>query len=126
MDEAHKVSWGVETDSGNKAFRETFSRIGELRSFIDEKVPALALSATVDNDYSVLISSTCSLSKNLKVIHVCSDRPNIRLAVTRIKEKTVSCFHWVFNLLRDNDIFCPKILFYCRTQSLVGWLFEYF
>uniref|UniRef100_A0A7M5X4C0 DNA 3'-5' helicase n=1 Tax=Clytia hemisphaerica TaxID=252671 RepID=A0A7M5X4C0_9CNID len=54
VDEVHKVSWG-ESTKGSKAFRETFSRIGELRSTCRQNVPVLALSATIDLDLTQLV-----------------------------------------------------------------------
>jgi len=52
VDKAHKVSWGAESD-GENVFRKTFSRIGEIRSFIGESILVLALNATVNKDYSL-------------------------------------------------------------------------
>jgi len=62
VDEAHKVSWGVASPSDGAVFRNAFSRIGDMRSFVSEKVPVLALSATVDKDYREIINICCSLS----------------------------------------------------------------
>ena len=81
VDEVHKVSWGVSNKEGEKPFREAFSDIGLLRSFCSESVPVLCLSATVNSDYCELIKMSCSLSKNVKIVYSCCDRPNIRLSI---------------------------------------------
>ena len=94
-------------------FRDAFSRIGDIRSFVSEKVPVLALSATVDKDYRELVNISCSLSPSVKLIYTCSDRPNIRLSVVKLKEKNVLCFNWIFDLLIDRGVDCPTILIYC-------------
>ena len=125
VDEAHKVSWGKASVDG-VVFCDAFSRIGDIRSFCSEHVPVLALSATVDKDYRELVNVSCSLSSQVKLIYTCCDRPNIRLSVVKLKEKSVLCFDWVFNLLKDFGVECPKILIYCRTQLDVGFLFEQF
>ena len=127
VDEAHKVSWGVPSPETGKAFREAFSQINTLRSFCDGKVPVLALSATVDQDLSHLISHCCGLSSNkVHTIYSASDRPNIRLSVVKLKSKDVTCFEWLKKELCEKGENSPKILIYCRTQTLVGWLFEQF
>jgi len=125
VDECHKISWG--TASG-KAFCEAFSRIKNIRSFCSESVPVLALSATVDNDYTELVPASCGLSsQSLKIVHLCSDRVNIRLSTVKLKSKDdICCFNWILEMLIKSGVECPKILIYCRTQTLVGWLFEKF
>ena len=126
VDEVHKVSWGVASSPGEVPFREAFNQIGSLRSFCCENVPVLCLSATVDRDYCDLVKMSCSLSKNCRIVHACSDRPNIRLSIVKCQEKNVECFSWLFQMLRERCINCPKIIIYCRTQKLVGWLYEQF
>jgi len=126
VDEAHLVSWGLPSHESERAFREAFSRISSLRSFCGETIPVLALSATVNQDLSHLISSCCGLSKTLKTIYTTSNRENIRLSLVKLKSKDHNCFQWVFDQIRDNGVDCPKILIYCRTQTMVGWLYEKF
>ncbi|XP_066928671.1 probable ATP-dependent DNA helicase RecS [Clytia hemisphaerica] len=126
VDEAHKVAWGTPSSKDGEAFREAFGRIGTVRSFCSEKIPVLALSATVDRDYTQLIKVSCSLSSTLKYVFSCSDRPNLRLSFVKMKEKSIKCFAWVFNWLIEHAINCPKILIYCYSQELTGWLFQQF
>lgn len=126
VDEAHKVVWGVPSPETKETFREAFSRINTLRSFCGEHVPILALSATVDQDLTHLISSCCGLSSRVKTIHSASNCENIRLSVVSIKSKDFNCFNWLCKQIQDNCENCPKVLIYCQTQTLVGWLFEKF
>ncbi|XP_066931720.1 bifunctional 3'-5' exonuclease/ATP-dependent helicase WRN-like [Clytia hemisphaerica] len=119
---SHIKSWGLPSSETGDIFREAFSRIGDLRSFCNEKVPILALSATVNIDFTELIIATCKL-RNLKIVHSCSDRPNIRLSHVSLPEKSPLCFQWVVDQLREYRRSCPKILIYCRTQSLLFWLY---
>ena len=83
----------------------------------------MALSATVNVDYSDFIIATCKL-RNLQVVHSCSDRPNLRLSHVVIPEKNPLCFQWVIDQLKEHRESCPKILIYCRTQTLLFWLHE--
>ena len=117
---------GVSSSSSGKVFREAFSRIGEIRSFCSEKVPVLALSATVEIDFTPIITAACSLSKHIKFIYSCSDRKNIRLSIVKVDSKNVSCFNWLFKLLLELGENCPKVLIYCRSQHLTAWLFTQF
>lgn len=127
VDEVHQVSWGYgDKDSGELPFREAFSRIGVLRSFCGENVPVLALSATVTSDYCDLITMSCSLSSNFKLIVSCPDRPNIRLSVVKCPEKSVSCFEFVIESITKFGVESPRMLIYCKSQMLVGWLYEQF
>ncbi|XP_066924270.1 bifunctional 3'-5' exonuclease/ATP-dependent helicase WRN-like [Clytia hemisphaerica] len=107
VDEVHKVTWG-ESSKTEAAFRESFSRICELRSTCRPNLPVLAMSATVNVDLTGLVMSSIELSKNVKVISSCSDRPNIKLNIINIKDKTY------FGCLR---------LIYCRSVDLCGRLY---
>ncbi|XP_066919321.1 bifunctional 3'-5' exonuclease/ATP-dependent helicase WRN-like [Clytia hemisphaerica] len=126
VDEAHKVAWGLAESSSESAFREAFGRIGEIRSFCAEKVPILALSATIDIDFADIVKACCSMSKYMRLIHSCSDRSNIRLSIVPIKAKSVSCFNWLMKWLVERKSECSKVLIYCNSQNLVSWLFGQF
>ena len=117
---------GVTESSSEIAFREAFGRIGEIRSFCAEKVPILALSATIDIDFADMVKACCSMSKYLKLIHSCSDRQNIRLSIVPIKTKSASCFNWLMQWLIEKKGECSKVLIYCNSQNLVSWLFGQF
>ncbi|XP_066916114.1 ATP-dependent DNA helicase RecQ-like [Clytia hemisphaerica] len=128
IDEAHLVSWGESNNKyGEQPFREAFGRINELRSFACENLPILCLSATVDQNNFDLISVSCGVSKNgFRTVFSCSDRPNIKLSVYHCEEKSVFCLNWIIELLKSNGVDCPKMLIFCRTQILCGWLYEQF
>jgi len=116
---------GVPSSTTKKVFREAFSHIGELRSFT-YKVPVLALSATIEIDFTSIVNGACTLSKNVRYIYSCSDRPNIRLSIIPIKTKSTDCFRWLFKMINEHGARCPKILIYCRSQELTSWLFGQF
>jgi len=64
-DEVHKVVWGESKDGSNEApFRETFSRINELRSVCKPDLPILALTATLNRKRSFyLLNGTIMIGK---------------------------------------------------------------
>jgi len=98
------------------AFRESFARISELRSTCRPNVPVLAVSATVNADLTNLIMSSIELSKHVKIISACSDRPNLKLNLINIRDKhNFGCLRWKVGLETDF-----KILIYCRSMDLCG------
>ena len=125
IDEVHKVSWGIPSSSNSKAFREAFSRIGQIRTFCPERTPILALSATLDADLTELVKCSCELSKNLKIVHYCSNRDNIRLSIVKTS-KSIKHLKWVLDSAKEYGELCPKVLIYCRSQATVGWLYSNF
>ena len=125
VDEVHLVSWGHVSSDNLIPFREAFSKIKELRSLCRSNCPLLALSATVNCDLTELIKTSCSLYK-FKVISECTARKNICLHVIQIKKKSVEPLNWVLDGLVEYGVDSPKIVIYCRTVKLVGWMYEEF
>lgn len=115
---------GSSSINHSKPFREAFSRLKELRSICRENLPVLALTATANTDISSLIKEFVNLSANTKVVCASVDRPNIRLTVVKIRSKTFDCLLWMINEIKSKGITCPKIIIYCRTITLVGWMFD--
>lgn len=95
-----------------------------MRSVCRQNLPILALTATADADYSLLIKESINLSSNVNVVSACPDRPNIRLSVVKIPKKSIDCLDWIITGLKEYGIFSPKTIVYCRSINLVGWLFQ--
>ena len=117
------VSWGESQSLDQEPYRDTFGRIGELRSFCSENVPLLCLSATVDHNNFDLICTSCAISKErCKIIYLCSDRPNIKLSVIKCSAKSVDCFEWVFWLIKNDGIVLRSWYLVEPSCLLVGCL----
>lgn len=84
VEEVHKVTWGASSNP----FREAFGRINELHSLIEQDLPVLALSATVNVDITNLVMSSCSLSQSVTFITEIIDRQNITLHSIKLKSKS--------------------------------------
>ncbi|XP_066928105.1 uncharacterized protein [Clytia hemisphaerica] len=125
VDEVHKVTWG-ECDKSSKPFREAFKRINELRSVIKENLPILALSATVDVDITKLLKASCSMGQSMNVITEVIDRKNITLHKIKLNQRSSKPLYWVLHGLKDYAEAAPKIVIYCRTVILAGWLYDEF
>ena len=67
--------------------------------------------------------STCNLQKSVTVISTSPNRPNIKLSIIKT-DKTIFQLKWIVYLLSDKKKHSPKILIYCRSITLVGWLYE--
>ena len=127
VDEVHKITLGKVSSDSEKPFTEAFGKISMLRSLCRGKVPVLALSATIDFDLTNLVIQSCNLSSKLnKIITSFSDRSNIRLTVKKVKRKDVRCLQWIIKLIFEQKESCPKIILYCRTLKMVGWLYSKF
>ncbi|KAL1005231.1 hypothetical protein UPYG_G00056390 [Umbra pygmaea] len=88
VDEVHLIyKWG-KTDKGDKAFRECFSKLGELRSIVKQGTPVLALTATADLHSKAIVKKQLHLENATQVI-VSPNRTNIRLGLTRVSAYTL-------------------------------------
>ncbi|XP_066916659.1 probable ATP-dependent DNA helicase RecS [Clytia hemisphaerica] len=123
VDEAHKVVWG-EADFGKEPFRKSFKQINELRSICRINLPVLALSATVNVDITDLIKSSCNLSRTVNIISESVDRKNIKLNIINLETKSADCLFWVLEGLKEYGRDAPKIIIYCRTVDMIGWLYD--
>jgi len=124
VDEVHLVSWGHGSPDNLIPFREAFSQIKEIRSLCRSNVPLLSLSASVNCDLTDLIKSSCCLSSNFKIITECTERKNICLHVIKVKTKSIVSLQWIIDGLVEFGPEAPKIVIYCRSVKLVGWLYE--
>ena len=77
------------------------------------------MSATVNADLTELVMNSVELSKNLKIVSACSDRPNIKLNIIKIKDKEdYACLRWLVGL--ESNF---KVLIYTRSMELCGQLY---
>ena len=121
VEEVHKVSWG-QHEKNEKPFREIFAQISIMRSVCRERVPILALSATIDCDLTQLVMESCNLSRNLKIVLSYPDRKNIKLSIVPMKRKNFESIIWILKLLlKEQSIRC---IIYCRSVTLVGWIYS--
>ena len=61
----------------------------------------------------------------MKTLHVCTDRPNIRLTVMsglKTKDKIIEHMSWVLDLVASNSD--TRSLVYCRTVDLAGYVYQ--
>ncbi|KXJ11319.1 Werner syndrome ATP-dependent helicase [Exaiptasia diaphana] len=126
-DEAHVVpKWGHGNAKERKAaFRESFGRIGDLRSLMPVGSPVLALTATATKEVTRKTVEALGLKNNYMNIRVSPNRSNIFL----YKERTtndLSCFSWIINSLRETKEKSPKCIIYCKRQVDCGYLYRHF
>jgi superfamily II DNA helicase RecQ len=123
IDEAHCVlMWGTQ-------FRETYLRIGEIRSLIPSNVVLLALTATASR-YTRSKVSQMLLLRHPTIVYMPPCKPNIIYYVKKKTDTNVSSLvkglaHWLITLKCDT----PKIIIYCRRFDVCSemyLLFRYF
>ena len=67
------------TNEQASAFRQCFSKLGELRSLVPNNTPILALTATASSQTIASVTKSLSLPPNMKKIYISPNRPNIYL-----------------------------------------------
>ncbi|XP_056001114.1 ATP-dependent DNA helicase RecQ-like [Ostrea edulis] len=114
VDEAHTVvHWG-ESTMHIQAFREWFSRTGEIRSLIS--CPALVITATASKEARKLIRKRLALNNCVDIIDS-PDRENIKLFLEKIKN-TVPIevtFGWLLKDLSLEKKDCTRTLVFCSS-----------
>ena len=80
-------------------FRECFGRLGELRSLLPG-APILALTVTATNKIKKLVIESLSLKKDMVLIDVNPNRPNIYLSIKKITNNLSSSFQWLVDKLK--------------------------
>uniref|UniRef100_A0A7M5TZC2 DNA 3'-5' helicase n=1 Tax=Clytia hemisphaerica TaxID=252671 RepID=A0A7M5TZC2_9CNID len=126
VDEVHKVTWGAASSTSDKPFREAYSQISSFRSIGREKVPILALSATIDGDLTKLVVNSCSLSNRFRTVSSYVHRRNVRLSVVKIKKKDLNSLTWLLSDLIESyngNIPFPRSIIFCRSLQLAGWVY---
>lgn len=68
--------------------------------------------------------ASCSLSRNVKILSECVERKDICLHVVKCKNKSVKYLKWIIDLLVKHKSKAPKIVLFCRSVQLAGWLYE--
>ena len=82
------------TKKKQMAFKECFGRLGELRSLLPG-APILALTATATNKIKKHVIESLSLKKDMVLIDVNPNRPNIYLSIKKITNDLSSSFQWL-------------------------------
>ena len=107
------------------AFRECFGRLGELRSILPG-APVLALTATATKKIKKNVIESLSLKKDMVLIDVNPNRPNIYLSVRKISNDLNSSFQWLVEKLKKEMNTMGRVLIYCKTIKDCGRIFTYF
>ena len=82
------------------------------------------MTATMDADYSEIIMAASGISKMVNIVASSPERKNIRLVVKKIRKDDLDCLWWIIEGLKSYGIDSPKVMIYCKTFKMVGWLLE--
>ncbi len=109
-----------------KAFRDAFGRLGELKSLLPVETPFLALTATATKGTKQKIFDLFKLP--VTEIYEHPYRDNIKLSVQNVKDSRSvhEALHWVVNRLELERDTCDRIIIYCRSLVDCGSVFRYF
>ena len=110
------------------AFRESFSRLGELRSLLNQKplVPVLALTATANLQTRKAIEESLCLRKSCVKIFLIPNRENIYINKLKVNSYISESFRWLVDKIRQEKVFMDKTIVYCKSIKDCGRLFTHF
>jgi ATP-dependent DNA helicase RecQ len=108
------------------AFRECFSRIGELRSLVPDITPILSLTATATQKTMEMVKSVLSLKSDNYTVTVSPNRANIYLYKAKVNNSLGTPFGWLIDMLKSERVLCPKVIVYCKAVKDCGKLFNFF
>lgn len=124
VDEVHLTyKWG-QSEKGSCAFRESFAKLGELRSIVPSGTPILALTATADLDSRARVKKQLQLEGAL-TITASPNRENIRLGLKTTRGSTLDCLNWIAREVKEKGLNMRPILVYARTLKEVGRIYCY-
>ena len=109
------------------AFREQYSRLGELRSLVSSTVRMGVFTATASNEVRKLICENLALHNLAEFLEV-PNRPNIRYSVIKVATSDSSeNFAWLLETLKCKKQSTPRVIVYCPRLtdcSLLYGIFE--
>ena len=103
-------------------FRESYGRIGHLRSFT--KAPFLCMTTTASLKIRSKIMKLLNMS-NAKLIRHSPDKKNISYHVQTAADLSET-FQWMVNLVSSPVTEIPKTIIYCRSLKDCGELYSLF
>jgi ATP-dependent DNA helicase RecQ len=101
---------------GQAAFREAFSRVSELRFFLPRGTPALALTATADEDMRKRLAKFIGFPRDHFRIIVSPNKNNIRFTIIKA-DKHLNCLNWLVEIIRDKKEHTPFTLMFCQVVN---------
>ncbi len=118
VDEVHCVkTWGDE-------FRESYKRVGEIRSLLPKEIHLMALTATASNTTRQECCKILGIA-NPVVVEVSPDKPNIRYTC-----KEFTTFHETFGILADklnvkrNGM--ERVIIFCKRRDMCNRIYSFF
>ena len=108
------------------AFRECFSRLGELRSLALTLTPVLALTATATLKTQQSVERSLCLRKGCVKIYLSPNRSNIYLYKSRVTTEIDRSFQWLVDKLKSEKTAMGKTIVYSTSIKDCGRLFRFF
>lgn len=114
-----------ETTKHVQAFREWFSRTGEIRSLIS--CPALVITATASKEARKVICKRLALNNCINIIDS-PDRDNIKLFVQKLKNTVPieETFNWLLKELSVKKKDCTRTLIFCSSIKICADIYTAF
>ena len=122
VDEAHCIDlWG----GGKVPFRRAYRSICELRSFLPDIVPFVALTATATINTRREISSSLGMTKPI-TISTSPNRNNIMFLVQTVSNDIAMVFEWIVRELLQHGKKTTKTVVFCKSIDVCSQLYCHF
>ncbi|XP_062332384.1 putative ATP-dependent DNA helicase Q1 [Osmerus eperlanus] len=122
VDEVHLTyKWG-QGAKGQTAFRESFDKLGELRTLVKAGTPVLALTASADRQSIARVMKRLQMD-NPTVLARSPNRTNIRLGLIKVPVHALDCLDWIVRDVKEKGISILPVIIYCKTVKAVGRVF---
>ncbi|XP_076146136.1 putative ATP-dependent DNA helicase Q1 [Alosa pseudoharengus] len=122
VDEVHLTyKWG-QAAKGQTPFRDSFAKLGELRSLVKAGTPVLALTASADRESRARVMKQLQMDNPI-ILALSPNRTNIRLGLIKVPGHTLECLHWIVRDVKEKGISMLPVIIYCKTVKAVGRVF---
>ena len=107
-----------------KPFRQSFGRLGELKSFLPENTPWLVLTATATKETIRLIQKSLNLT-NVTFVKSSPNRENIVYSVSKITADIKTTFGWLLQEIENNGVQVDRTIIYCNQIKQCADIFDH-
>ena len=106
----------------DSSFRVWYGRVSQIRSFILNLTPIVALTTT---------RTSTAIIKQMRmtvprIVHISPNRPNIRYTVVKSSRDCIAAFKWILDYLQKYRKNANRALVYCRSIETCTKLYKFF
>ena len=109
----------------DSSFRVWYGKVAQIRSFILNSTPIVALTATATTRTSTAIIKHMRMAVP-RIVHISPNRSNIRYSVVESSRECTTAFQWLLDDLQMKRKNANRVLVYCRSIGTCTRLYKFF